>query len=229
MTHTTDADGRLFLDRSGELFAYVLEFLRAGALPAQSVLENVRIPLLEEAAFFGVEHLCHRLSGVFDLRHEDRQLGAMKHMRFVERHVESQLVDRGLTMIARSEGFQSWEEIKRNEKGERERRELSVFFLRGPRGGPFGTWTRRCTEDCTAGGQPDHPHLFIVIGGRVEDKGEGNIYVSGPNLKLPPVIRRPPEVFVNHLMLEQHTLRHDTDTRQVTEVFTEKGRELRAV
>ena len=79
MGHATDADGRLFLDRNGILFGHLLDFLRAGTLPPESVLRDCRGALLEEAAFFGVEHLSHRLRreiSPYDLRAEDRELQA---------------------------------------------------------------------------------------------------------------------------------------------------------
>ena len=77
MQHSTDPKGRLFIDRDPELFAVLLQFLRAHTLPPQSYIKKHRQALLEECKFFQIEHLEHYLCGhtsKFDLRLEDRQI-----------------------------------------------------------------------------------------------------------------------------------------------------------
>ena len=77
MQHSTDPKGRLFIDRDPELFAVLLQFLRAHTLPPQSYVKTHRQALLEECKFFQIAHLEHYLCGhtsKFDLRLEDRQI-----------------------------------------------------------------------------------------------------------------------------------------------------------
>ena len=77
MQHSTDPKGRLFIDRDPELFAVLLQFLRANTLPPQSYIKMHRQALLEECKFFQITHLEHYLCGhtsKFDLRLEDRQI-----------------------------------------------------------------------------------------------------------------------------------------------------------
>ena len=77
MQHSTDPKGRLFIDRDPELFAVLLQFLRAHTLPPQSYIKMHRQALLEECKFFQIAHLEHYLCGhtsKFDLRLEDRQI-----------------------------------------------------------------------------------------------------------------------------------------------------------
>ena len=77
MHHSTDPKGRLFIDRDPELFAVLLQFLRAHTLPPQSYVKTHRQALLEECKFFQITHLEHYLCGYtskFDLRLEDRQI-----------------------------------------------------------------------------------------------------------------------------------------------------------
>jgi hypothetical protein len=75
---------------------------------------------------------------------------------------------------------------------------------------------------------PPHAHLFIVIGGKIEDEGEGNIYVSSPHLKLPKMVEKPKGMLVGQMMKEQHSLRH-CPRLEVCEVTTPRGIEYRAV
>ena len=77
MQHSTDHHNRLFIDRDPELFAVLLQFLRARTLPAQSYVKAHRQALTEECRFFQISHLEHYLSGhtsIYDLRLEDRQI-----------------------------------------------------------------------------------------------------------------------------------------------------------
>ena len=77
MQHSTDARGRLFIDRDPELFTVLLQFLRAQTLPPQSYVKQHRQALLEECRFFHIPHLEHYLCGhtsIYDLRLFDRQI-----------------------------------------------------------------------------------------------------------------------------------------------------------
>ena len=47
-----DHHGRLFIDRDPQLFAVLLQFLRAQTLPAQSYVKVNQQSLLEESSFF---------------------------------------------------------------------------------------------------------------------------------------------------------------------------------
>ena len=77
LQHSADPRGRLFVDRDPELFAVLLQFLRAQTLPPQSYIKLHHQALLEECRFFQIPHLEHHLCGhtsIFDLRLEDRQI-----------------------------------------------------------------------------------------------------------------------------------------------------------
>ena len=76
MAHGTDGRGCLFLDRSPDLFAVLLQFLRTRSRPPESVLAN-KFALLCECDFFGCEAFAQVLRGEsspFDLRPDDRAL-----------------------------------------------------------------------------------------------------------------------------------------------------------
>ena len=76
MAHGTDGRGCLFLDRSPDLFAVLLQFLRTRSRPPESVLAN-KFALLCECNFFGCEVFAQVLRGEsspFDLRPDDRAL-----------------------------------------------------------------------------------------------------------------------------------------------------------
>ncbi len=73
--HAVNENGRLFIDRSGKLFAHLLEFMRAGARPPQQVVVQFKDALLEECKYFGLDAMAHALRGQispFDMRYEDR-------------------------------------------------------------------------------------------------------------------------------------------------------------
>ena len=77
MEHAIDGEGRLFIDRDPDLFASLLQFMRAHTGPPQSYLKNHKEALLEECRFFGLHHMEDRLRGLtsdYDLRPEDRRL-----------------------------------------------------------------------------------------------------------------------------------------------------------
>ncbi len=75
--HAVDEQGRLFVDRNGELFGHLLHFMRTTICPPrQFVIENKKA-LLEECAFFCLEYMEQRIRGEispYDLRLEDRKL-----------------------------------------------------------------------------------------------------------------------------------------------------------
>ena len=76
MPHGSDVNGRLFIDRSPELFAVLLQFLRTRQRPPESVFTN-KWALLGECDYFGCEAFATVLRGhisPFDLRPEDRAL-----------------------------------------------------------------------------------------------------------------------------------------------------------
>ena len=74
LQHGTDEHGRLFIDRSPELFAMILQFLRTPQRPAAVADKHA---LIHECEFFGVSWLAQILRGEiseFDLRPCDRLL-----------------------------------------------------------------------------------------------------------------------------------------------------------
>ena len=77
MDHATDEQGRLFLDRNGEYFSHILQFMRTTLCPTWAYIAQTRQNLLDECEYFGLEHLAQRLRGEtspHDLRPEDRQI-----------------------------------------------------------------------------------------------------------------------------------------------------------
>ena len=146
-----------------------------------------------------------------------------KCLPWAELSVEKQLTGANLAMTARCENYQKWQE----DLGNGETRELSVYFLRAPNGGPFGKWTRKMTEDVIRAKPPAHAQLFVVCGGLVEDRGHDNVYVSEPMLNLPPLVERPADVYTGRLMREHHSLRHGPELETCC-VHTRHGAELRA-
>ena len=74
LQHGTDEQGRLFIDRSPELFAIILQFLRTPQRPAAVTDKHA---LIHECGFFGLEWLAQILRGEispYDLRPADRLL-----------------------------------------------------------------------------------------------------------------------------------------------------------
>ena len=77
MNHADDGNGRLFIDRSGELFLYILQFMRSNTLPDRKLLHRLKHQLIHECDFYGMPHMAHRLKGEispFDMRALDRNL-----------------------------------------------------------------------------------------------------------------------------------------------------------
>ena len=77
LCHAEDRNGRLFIDRSGTLFAHLLQFMRTNSLPSRKLTHDIKHDLVHECAFFGLPLMAHRLCGeisVYDMRLEDREL-----------------------------------------------------------------------------------------------------------------------------------------------------------
>ena len=75
LPHAEDSAGRLFIDRSGELFAHVLEFMRSKTLPGRRLLDGIKHQLLHECGYYGMAHMADRINGEispYDLRYADR-------------------------------------------------------------------------------------------------------------------------------------------------------------
>ena len=78
---------------------------------------------------------------------------------------------------------------------------------------------------------PTHAHLFVVVGGEVEDSGRGLVFVSTPYLRLPQITLRTSDspVFINHQPKEYHSLRHGPENSEIIVVTTIRGTELRSI
>ena len=63
MGHAVDDEGRLFVDRSGEYFSHLLQFMRTSLCPKWSYVTRVKQELLCECDYFGLDHLAHRIRG----------------------------------------------------------------------------------------------------------------------------------------------------------------------
>ncbi len=78
MEHGTDENGRLFIDRDGSVFSYLLNFMRTTKLHMpQSMIEERRRELLDECEYFALDWLAHRIDGEispFHMRPEDRKI-----------------------------------------------------------------------------------------------------------------------------------------------------------
>ena len=77
MTHAEDVNGRLFIDRSGSLFAHLLQFMRTSTLPSRKLTRDIKHELIHECEFFGMPHMMHHLNGEispYDMRPMDRTL-----------------------------------------------------------------------------------------------------------------------------------------------------------
>ncbi len=75
--HDVDNSGCVFVDRSGDLFAAILQFLRSGQRPAEPILARHATTLLDECAFYGIDSLAQKIRGEtcpLDLLLSDRRL-----------------------------------------------------------------------------------------------------------------------------------------------------------
>ena len=73
--HATDQDGRLFLDRDGKLFGYLLNFMRSRIRPSNRILSEWKEALIAECEFYGLDWMLSDLQGViseYDMRLPDR-------------------------------------------------------------------------------------------------------------------------------------------------------------
>ena len=77
LDHATDENGRLFIDRCGQYFGHLIQFMRTGLVPNWSYVTRAKQELLDECDYFGLEHMGHRIRGEtspYELRPEDRQI-----------------------------------------------------------------------------------------------------------------------------------------------------------
>jgi hypothetical protein len=75
--HDTDEHGSVFVDRSGDLFAVILQYLRSRQRPGEPILARHATTLLDECAFYGLESLAEKIRGwtcPLDLLLSDRSL-----------------------------------------------------------------------------------------------------------------------------------------------------------
>ena len=76
-----DDTGRIFIDRSGDLFAIILQYMRTRQRPSQKVLDEFGDDLLDECAYYHYDQFAQVLRGEispFDMRPEDRSLRAQE-------------------------------------------------------------------------------------------------------------------------------------------------------
>ena len=74
----------MFVDRSGDLFATILQYLRTLKRPAESIIQKHKEAILEECSYFGIESLAHIVKGetnpsdmlLSDRRIRDNELAA---------------------------------------------------------------------------------------------------------------------------------------------------------
>lgn len=77
MGHSVDDQGRLFIDRSPDLFMHILQFMRTTQCPNQQFVRKHKQALLEECDYFGLDWMTHKIRGEispYDLRLADREL-----------------------------------------------------------------------------------------------------------------------------------------------------------
>ena len=77
MPSAVDDQDNIFIDRSGDLFAVLLQYARTLQRPPQAVIDKHGEALLEEVRFFGVDSLEQKMKGhtcLLDLRPADRRL-----------------------------------------------------------------------------------------------------------------------------------------------------------
>jgi hypothetical protein len=75
--HSFDKDGRLFVDRNGDLFSHILQYLRSRRRPPKHVLDEHKSALLTECAFYCMYELAGSIRGelsILDLRPQDRAM-----------------------------------------------------------------------------------------------------------------------------------------------------------
>ena len=75
--HDKDENGYVFVDRSGDLFAVILQFLRSRQRPAEPVLAKHSTALLDECNYYGLDSLAQQIRGEtcpLDLLLSDRLL-----------------------------------------------------------------------------------------------------------------------------------------------------------
>ena len=94
--YAVDKDDRFFVDRSGELFGIILQFLRTRKRPSQNVLLACGQDLLSECQFYGIDWLASILRGEispYDMRRADQQLREDEHLTRLDVSENNILVD----------------------------------------------------------------------------------------------------------------------------------------
>jgi hypothetical protein len=77
LRHAVDDQGRVFIDRDGTLFAYLLNYMRTHRRPAHKIVHELRDQLLEECAYFGFDAFAKNLRGevsAYDMRWHERSV-----------------------------------------------------------------------------------------------------------------------------------------------------------
>ena len=75
MPTTRDHNGRFFIDRNGDLFQYILDYLRSAQLPAK-LGDNLLHRLLMEADFYQIQPLIEEIQGL--LQRHKRQIHVLE-------------------------------------------------------------------------------------------------------------------------------------------------------
>ena len=61
--HDSDENGDVFVDRSGDHFAVILQYLRTRQRPSEPILARQASALLDECAFYGLDPLTQKIKG----------------------------------------------------------------------------------------------------------------------------------------------------------------------
>ena len=84
--HDSDENGNIFVDRSGDLFAVILQYLRTFQRPPEPILARQASALLDECAFYGIDPLAQKIKGEtcsMDLLPTDRRYAPNLHALFI--------------------------------------------------------------------------------------------------------------------------------------------------
>ena len=109
--YAKDENGFVFVDRSGDLFAVLLNFARTTQRPPQSLVQRYVDQLLEECAYFGLQSLALMIRGQtcpLDLRPQDRSIREQEAMareqpRAFEKEMLIDVFTADLTFLGRDE------------------------------------------------------------------------------------------------------------------------------
>ncbi len=64
-----DSDGYYFIDRDGEIFKYIIKFLRAKTLDLEDLSNSIIHDIIIEAKYFNISDLCNLCIKTFERRH----------------------------------------------------------------------------------------------------------------------------------------------------------------